>query len=112
MARIINFPSKGIKPKSILSDKIKSTIDSLPDELAECLSNSFSEICSFPIVKQKSFNVVVPSDLQENDLSKIKESIEIIIKSYQDEILPVLKRLSEKEAELCMLRQKINRSPT
>jgi len=87
---------------------MQSEIDSFPYELAQCFRELFLETYSFPIVKQKSFNVAVPDYLQENDLSKIKESVGVIVKSYEKEILPVLQRLAEKETELCMLRYKIN----
>jgi hypothetical protein len=108
MGKVIKFSRSETKLKSLLSERIESGISSLPKDLADCLRNSLIEISSFSIVKQKSFDLVVSDNLPEEDLSTIKEGVEEIIKAYEKDVLPVLERLAEKEAELCMLKSICN----
>ena len=108
MGKIIKFPISKKKLQSFLSERIGTILGSLPKDIADCLRDSFIEVSSFSIVKQKSFDLVVSDNLSEEELSQIKEGVEEIIKSYEKDILPVLKRLAEKEAELCMLKFNFN----
>jgi hypothetical protein len=108
MGKVIKFPRNETQLKSLLNERIESGISSLPKDLADCLRNSFLEISSFSIVKQKSFDLEVSDKLSEQEISTIKKGVEEIIKAYERDILPVLKRLAEKEAELCMLKAKCN----
>jgi hypothetical protein len=104
MGKIIKFPISKIKLQSFLSERIETILDSLPKDIAGCIRDSFLEISSLSIVKQKSFDLVVSDNLSEEELFQIKVGVEKIIKSYEKDILPVLKRLAEKEAEICMLK--------
>jgi hypothetical protein len=104
MGKIIKFPISKIKSQFFISERIENILDSLPKDIADCLRDSFIEISSFSIVKQKSFDLVVSDNLSEEELFQIKVGVEEILKSYEKDILPVLKRLAEKEAELCMLK--------
>ena len=108
MGKIIKFSRGETKLKSLLSERILSGIGSLPQNIGDCLKKSFSEISSFPIVKQKSFALTVSDNLSEDEESRIRAGVEEIIKSYEKEIFPVLKRLVEKEAEYCILMSKCN----
>ncbi len=108
MGKVIKFQRSETKLESLLSERIESGINDLPKNLANCLRNSFSEISSFSIVKQRSFDLVVSDNLPEEEYSRIKEGVQEIIQTYEKEILPVLKRLTEKEAELCMLKYQNN----
>lgn len=104
MGKIIKFPISKIQLQSFLSERIEAILGSLPKDISDCLRDSFLEISSFSIVKQKSFDLVVPDSLSDEELYHVKVGVEEIIKSYEKDILPVLKRLAEKEAELCMLK--------
>ncbi len=104
MGKVITFPGKETKVHSLLSKGLESEISNFPPELSDCFRNFTLELTSLSIVKKKSFELVVSDNLSEEELTKIKDGVDKIISSYRNDIVPVLKRLVEKEAELCILK--------